>query len=382
MRSSTVFRLLWLIVAATIGVRAANAQTTAAPKRIVGLYWYGRDFHVNGELDRAVQAALRRVPAGTVEYHAEYLEWNRFSGPEQSLALQNYLHRKYAERPVDVVIAFSQGALDFLLEHRAGLFPGTPIVYHTFKRPAPPDAQTAGSITGVVVDNLFAKTLNMALALHPDTKEVLVIAQTSERNRLYDRLFRDQLPHVDRSVPRVYLSDLPLDALLARVKSAPKESIIFYVRYSQDEPGRSVDPTDVLSIIANAASVPVYAMAGSWLGRGSVGGYAVDVEEVGKRATEIALKVAAGTHPSDIPVIEVETKARFDWRQLQRWGIAESRLPAGSLVLFRAPTVWQRYGKYAVGALAVIAGQLVLIVGLLLQRQHRKRAEDRLRQSE
>ena len=34
----------------------------------------------------------------------------------------------------------------------------------------------------------------------------------------------------------------------------------------------------------------------------------------------------------------------FDWRQLQRWGIDESRLPPGSEIRFRVPTVWELYG--------------------------------------
>ena len=30
----------------------------------------------------------------------------------------------------------------------------------------------------------------------------------------------------------------------------------------------------------------------------------------------------------------------FDWRELQRWGIPESRLPPGSVVRYRAPSLW------------------------------------------
>src|SRR5262252_1780253 len=380
MRLTTVFRLAALFVAVSTTVPAAPTTAAAGPKRIVALYWYGRDFLANVDFERGMQEALQQAPAGSVDYHAEYIESTRFSGPEQSIVLLDYLRRKYADRKVDVVVAPSQVALDFLTSHRAVLFPDAPIVFHTFARPSA-DVM-ARSMTGIVVDNLFAKTLDTALTLHPDTKEVFVIAQTSERNRLYDQIFRDQLRAVERSVALTYLSDLPLDALLARVKAAQKQTIIFYVRYSQDEPGRAVNPTDALSAIASTASVPVYAMAGSWLGRGSGGGYAVDVENIGRRAGEMGLKVATGIRPADIPVIEVETKARFDWRQLQRWSITESQLPPGSVVMFRAPTFWQRYGRYAIAALAVMAGQLVLIVGLLVQRQHRKRAEDGLRQSE
>ena len=34
---------------------------------------------------------------------------------------------------------------------------------------------------------------------------------------------------------------------------------------------------------------------------------------------------------------------QVDWRQLQRWGISEARVPAGAVVRFREPSVWDRY---------------------------------------
>ena len=65
-----------------------------------------------------------------------------------------------------------------------------------------------------------------------------------------------------------------------------------------------------------------------------------------------------------------------------RWGISESRLPPGSVVRFRSPSMWEQYHWYIIGALAIIAVQAVLIVGLLLHRARRRRAETELRESQ
>jgi len=65
----------------------------------------------------------------------------------------------------------------------------------------------------------------------------------------------------------------------------------------------------------------------------------------------------------------------FDWRELQRWGIAESRLPAGSVVRYRSPSLWQEYRYTILGAIGALAIQALLIVGLLYQRRARQRAE-------
>jgi PAS domain S-box-containing protein len=72
----------------------------------------------------------------------------------------------------------------------------------------------------------------------------------------------------------------------------------------------------------------------------------------------------------------------FDWRVLKRWGISESRLPPDSVVRFREPTIWEQYRWYIIGALAIMAVQALLILGLLLHRMRRRQAEGELRESQ
>src|SRR6185436_19800794 len=71
----------------------------------------------------------------------------------------------------------------------------------------------------------------------------------------------------------------------------------------------------------------------------------------------------------------------FDWRELQRWDIPESRLPPGSVVLYRAPSLWRAYRSTVLSAVGVLAVQSFLIVGLLYQRRARQRAETESRRN-
>jgi signal transduction histidine kinase len=52
------------------------------------------------------------------------------------------------------------------------------------------------------------------------------------------------------------------------------------------------------------------------------------------------------------------------------------------MVLFREPTAWDRYKRYIVGSLSLMAAQTALIAGLLVQRARRRRAEQQLRDSQ
>ena len=81
---------------------------------------------------------------------------------------------------------------------------------------------------------------------------------------------------------------------------------------------------------------------------------------------------AASRRPSFPPLVIPPGTPTYDWRELKRWGISESRLPPGSVVLFRQPTAWELYRWHVIGAVAVIATQAVLIFALLVQRRRRQ----------
>ena len=68
-------------------------------------------------------------------------------------------------------------------------------------------------------------------------------------------------------------------------------------------------------------------------------------------------------------------KVLFDWHQLQRWKISESRLPPGSEIRFREPTTWETYRWQILAIAAVILLQAALILGLLWEHRRRRRLE-------
>jgi len=66
---------------------------------------------------------------------------------------------------------------------------------------------------------------------------------------------------------------------------------------------------------------------------------------------------------------------QFDWHELQHWNISEERLPVGSIVRFREPTMWERYA-WQIGLIcAAILMQGAIISGLLYERRRRRLAE-------
>jgi PAS domain S-box-containing protein len=355
-------------------------EDASRPRRVLVLYWYNIENVSTVTFDQQVQAVLRRQGAGEFVHHSEYLEAGRFPGEEQQRTLRDYLRRKYRDRKIDVILTWGAPPLEFLLKYRKDLFPGTPVVFYSSEIDSVKHL-VAEPLTGVLNPGFYETTMELALRLHPDAREAFVITGTASHDKLIERETSEQFKKFEGRVKFTYLTDLPFDELLATVKSLPRGSIILYARAAVGDAG-GLAPGDVLDAVSRAAPVPVYCAWRSLLGNGSVGGIVDDPVAGARKAAEIAVRVARGARPQDIPTDSTPRVPTFDARQLARWGIPERALPAGSVVLFKEPTLWSEYKHYVIGAAVALALQTLMIGMLLAQRSRRRRVEAALRESE
>jgi PAS domain S-box-containing protein len=72
----------------------------------------------------------------------------------------------------------------------------------------------------------------------------------------------------------------------------------------------------------------------------------------------------------------------FDYRQLQRFNIAESRLPQGSLVMFKPTSLWDTHKQLVEAGIVGLVGLLLIIAVLMLDKVRRRRLEKQLAVSE
>jgi len=102
----------------------------------------------------------------------------------------------------------------------------------------------------------------------------------------------------------------------------------------------------------------------------------ISISDISRRAVDAAARILAGETSSAIGTTVVGFAApRFDWRELQRWGIQESNLPAGSQVDFREPSFWSQHRWTVIGIASVVVLQALMISALLFERFRRRRAE-------
>jgi PAS domain S-box-containing protein len=129
--------------------------------------------------------------------------------------------------------------------------------------------------------------------------------------------------------------------------------------------------------------LPIYTTSRSFLGRGPVGGYVISGLGLGRTAGSLVLRILNGEKASSIPVlVQTPELPMFDYPQLERFSIASSQLPPGSVVLRQPTSLYAQFRYWIWLAIVFVGCQSLLIVVLTLNMRKRKKAEAGLRASE
>jgi signal transduction histidine kinase len=359
---------------------AISSAETKPPLTVLTIHSGAENYPSNPLLDAGIRDALESRPELLIDNFSEYLEQNLFPDGEATLAFKDYLQRKYQGRRIDLVITITPTALHFALDQRAELFPNTPVIFSANVAPSEIARLAGAGVAGIVVSAAYLETLQFALALQPDTEHVFVIAEGDDQRSVAS--VRARLHGLSSRVSVSYIQERTLSGLLDRVRAVPPRSVILFIWYAVLEPGRIMYPDSVARLVAEASPVPVYGTSDLFIGSGVVGGVVRGTRETGTQLGRMALRILTGTRPRDMPLEVPVLRPVIDWRQMQRWGLNQSRLPPHSDIRFKPPTLWESYRRYVVGTVVVVSALLVLIGALLSERASRRHAENIVRARE
>lgn len=310
-----------------------------------------------------------------VTIYAESLDLTRFNGAAYEEGLQQFLRVKYGDRPIGVIVAIGPAALDCVLHWRPTLWPGIPVVFGFVNEPTVARLNLPPDVTGGIVKLRFSDMMMAARAVVPGLKGIAFVGDPLERQTVY-RHWKDEIPGATMGLQIIDLRGLKMRELRQRVASLADHTAILYTGVYSDGEGTFYVPAEALALIAMTANRPIVGTAETELGRGSIGGFLIAASLIGESAAELAMRILDGEDAADIPVTLGDiNRPIFDWRQMQRWGVSESRLPPGSEIRFHEPTGWDQYKPQILAISAAILVQAAFIIWLLYERRHRHRAE-------
>lgn len=370
---SLPFLLSVMVLIAMLPDRA-QAESASRPNVLV-LSSYHRGKPLLDQIVSGIQDTFARS-GPDVSLYFEDMDAKRYGFDQIEPYLKELYTFKFGHKKLDVILAIDNNALDFVLKHRQALFTGIPVVFCGINGFT--DAMLAGheGITGVLEEQNFQKTIRLALKLHPAARQVVTISDGTLSGRLILNDFHVSLKALGTTIDCLDLVNLSPDEVRARLSTLPANTPVFTLSYNTGPDGEPITENLRWELPAQSG-LPAYAIFDYSLGYDLLGGYVMDGHLHGAAAAAMVQRILKGEPAGAIPVLrETPTIAKFNYRQLKKFGIREADLPPDAIILNKPMPTFKVYKKIIWAAVALFSVLsltiFVLTVNILKRRQAEK----------
>ena len=371
-----IFPCLRVFTRLLIGIVAVTAVASAAPRRVVILTPFSRDTEPFTAAVSSFRITLAAEIGEPLDLHEIPLDLAHFTDPDGELPLVGLLETRLAQKPADLVVAVGGAAVQFAHRHRERLFPDTQVLVLAAAPRMVPDGFLDRNATLVTEPINLPGMVEDILRMQPDTRQVAVVFGSSPLEKLWAAECRREFARFEPRVDFLWLDGLTLEETLGRCSRLPRNAFILHGLFLEDATGVPCEKNLALRKLHETANAPVFGYFASELGEGPVGGHLFQNGALGAQGARMAARILKGEQAEAVEPVILETAApEYDWRELRRWNIAESNLPANAIIRYRQPGFWQRYGWSVAGVGTFALLQTGLIVALLVNRSKRRESE-------
>ena len=360
--------------------RSAGAEET---RTVLLLHSFEREYTTQSAFAGFTRNELSRRSSEPITFVEVSLQTALLRPEPREQAVVDYLRSILAGQRLDLVLTLGSPASIFARKYREALFPSVPFVFAYVDRRSVLTESLTSKDAAVRTVNDPGQIIDNMIALLPETRNIYVVVGASQPERFWRQQLATDFQRFKGRVEFIWLDGLSFAHIRQRCAQLPPGSAIFFVLLATDGAGVPQVEDRALAEIHAVANAPIFGLHSTQLGNGIVGGPLMAIDDLARKTADVAQRILAGESPEAIKTVDQQPgPPQFDWRELQRWSIDESRLPAGSIVRFREPSVWERHQAVIVGAVVLTAAQAALIVGLLIVQVKRRGAERLLKESE
>jgi len=350
--------------------------SAAEPKQVMLLYSFGKDFKPWSAYATSIRAELNRQSPWPLDITEYSLVSARSGDEDPETPFVEYLRATFAKRPLDLIVSVGAPAARFVQRHRQQLFATTPMVLMAVDERRVQYSSLTSNDTVVAVRINYLAAVENILRVLPDTKDVTVVVGTSPVEKFWKEAIGKELEPLANRIRLSWTDHLSFEEFLKQARTLPPNSAIFWELMIVDAAGVVHEGGTALSRLHAVANAPIFSYDESFFGREIVGGPLLLVVDSSRQTAAVAARILNGEKAGEIRVPPVQfASPMFDWREMQRWGIGENRLPPGSQIYFRDPTLWSQYRWLLILIASVILTEAALIIGLLYEHRRRRVAE-------
>ena len=329
--------------------------TAATPHRVLLVHSFGSDYAPFDAFTRTFRNQLAEQMGEALVFYDVDLASARVAGESSEVPFTAYLTLLFEDQQPDLVVTIGGPAARFAQRQRSRLFPSQPMLISAVDEVNVQSSLLPANDVAVCCRSDPAVEIENILQLLPATTNIAVVIGTSPLEKFWMEILQRDFQRFTNRVGFRYYNDLSFSQIQREVSHLPPRSAIFFGLLYVDAQGVPFSGQHVLSTLHGLANAPMFGSHETQLGYGIVGGRLLPITKLANTTVGAAIRLLRGEAASSIKIgVEPLSTPIYDWRELNRWGISEKQLPAGSIIRFREPGFWQLY-----------KGRMLLGVGIL-----------------
>jgi signal transduction histidine kinase/ABC-type uncharacterized transport system substrate-binding protein len=345
-------------------------------RRILVLNSYHKGFTWTDNIVKGLESVLKPTENG-FDFIVEYMDSKAivYDVTYKKMLYDLYAH-KYANQTFDVIISTDDNALNFLREYHGELFPHVPVVFYGVNNIKVPDLVDRNIFTGIMEVWAAKKNVELILALHPQTRQIVVINGNTPSSEYQWKRLEPIFSEFDNIDIKRLDSAFSIVEIKDYLRRLPEESVVLYLAIFRDKTGTYYGHKDALERISKVNSRPIYGLHAQALSHGIVGGKLLAGYYQGQETGRMASMLLEGQRPNEIPIVAKDNNQyMFDYVELERWHIDFSDLPKGSIIVNEPASIFREHKPTVLLSLLVFIILSIFIILLAFNIKRRKQSE-------
>ena len=307
-----------------------------------------------------------------IEYRSFNLNSSEFhSQVRYNSIIAELIRTDLAMNHLGLVVASGNEALEFVLDNYYIQFPKAPILF--FGVLGLDDSILYGFdgyVTGVVEKISFVETAEEMLRLFPGTKRIFILNDYSAvRSEKMREKIQKAIDSSGFNVEFVFSEDKPLADTLEDIRGFGRDTLVLISNYLSGSDGAFHSEDDVQRLVSTASGNPVFCLNAAYIGHGTLGGLVSGTALQNDVIASMIADIRNGTPIPKLPIMHdsaILNQWIFDYETAEKFNIDVKNLPAGHIIVNRAPKVWE--SNPLEFRLAIAGGILLslIIFGLLI----------------
>jgi signal transduction histidine kinase len=297
----------------------------------------------------------------------EYLDIGRLVDDTYAKYIIEQYNEKFKDTNIDLLITVTPGIIPVLEKYGLNALKKSPtisIVLDSLR--ADQGLLKTENILEIKVKFRFARTVQSACDLFPQTKNIYIISGSSPTDNYFTSLVRSGIKRFEKTHKVVFVTGLSLDSTLLIARKISDQSIVIVPTFLSDKKRIQFSTPEIIGLLATNCHAPVFPLFDSFIRReGGIGGYVCSYSALGTETGKVAVEILDGKPLREIVVHDDFYQSIFDWRVLKKWDLLGSRaLPSNSIFYYQQHDIIAEYKWYILAGILFLTLETFLILFL------------------